>query len=41
VRGGKGDFIVTVDGKVVWNKKLSGSFPSYADLAPQLGGRPG
>jgi selT/selW/selH-like putative selenoprotein len=39
VRGGRGDFIVRVDGDVVWNKKLTGRFPDEAALVREVTAR--
>lgn len=35
-RGGRGDFIVTVDGDVVWDKHKDGGFPDDAELVAEL-----
>jgi selT/selW/selH-like putative selenoprotein len=37
VKGGRGDFIVTVDGEEVWNKNRSGrGFPDPDELVEDL-----
>ena len=37
VKGGRGDFIVTADGSVVWNKKKQGDqFPDEARVVEAL-----
>ncbi len=37
VEGGRGDFIVTVDGAVVWNKReMGGEFPDPDALVEDL-----
>lgn len=37
VRGGRGDFIVTVDGRELWNKNASGrGFPEPEQIVEQL-----
>lgn len=37
VDGGRGDFIVTADGREVWNKKATGlGFPDEEDIVADL-----
>lgn len=36
MRGGKGDFIVTVDDKVLWDKRRDGGFPAEDALVARL-----
>jgi predicted Rdx family selenoprotein len=36
VRGGRGDFIVTADGAVLWDKKRTGTFPDDGRIVDQL-----
>ena len=39
VRGGRGDFIVSADGDVVWNKRVTGRFPDEQALVDLLSAR--
>jgi selenoprotein W-related protein len=39
VRGGRGDFIVQVDGALLWDKKARGGFPDDAAIVQQLRSR--
>jgi predicted Rdx family selenoprotein len=39
VRGGRGDFIVTADGAVLWDKKRTGTFPDDGRIVEQLKAR--
>ena len=37
IKGGKGDFIVKYDGKVIWDKKNDqGRFPEHDEILTQL-----
>jgi len=37
VEGGKGDFIVDVDGRVIWDKRNDqGRFPEHEEILSQL-----
>lgn len=37
IPGGKGDFIVKVDGREVWNKRrMNDEFPDESDILPKL-----
>jgi len=38
VPGGRGDFIVTVDGRRIWDKHEVGEFPREADIVKMLAG---
>lgn len=37
IRGGRGDFIVTASGNVVWDKKKMGGFPDETAVITALG----
>ena len=39
VRGGRGDFIVSADGDVLWNKRMEGGFPDEAAMVEKIRGR--
>ena len=41
VGGGRGDFIVTVDGDELWNKRQVGDFPDEGHILQLLRDRPG
>lgn len=36
VRGGRGDFIVTADTTLLWDKKVRGAFPDDARIVQEL-----
>ena len=36
VRGGRGDFIVTADSTLLWDKKARGTFPDDARIVQEL-----
>ena len=38
VKGGRGDFTVTADGRLLWDKHETGEFPREADIVGMLRG---
>lgn len=39
VRGGRGDFIVTADGAVLWDKRVTGGFPDDRRIVEEVRAR--
>lgn len=39
VRGGRGDFIVTADGALLWDKRVRGGFPDDGRIVQELQAR--